>query len=384
MTVFYPFKISPYFNAEAVAAALLGGLLLGVSVAFKTSVTGQVLGVSGSTRGFIRHPSAASGAFILGLILAGIFMARSYGGFEPIAPRDMSSAHTARVYCRFVFGGLLVGFGTALGNGCTSGHGLTGLARLSLRSWIAVPCFMFWAKVVGTLSGSLRDLPPDHSVEMSLPKWRKALAASLISVAVLLMIMGAAILAKPLSRFEDRPEVLNHLKAVAEFCSGLTFGIGLAVSTMVRPSKVTGFLDWGSGAWDPTLAFVMGGALCVTFPFFQVLERRYTTPILGGTFGLPPKGKMPDVPLVVGTSLFGIGWGTCGMCPGPAWVALGGFQGPGVLAMIAGMLSGTSLWVLWQRLRGGGQCQVTPGAEVAKTDVEVISIDAGGPKAAGP
>lgn len=99
-----------------------------VSVAFKTSVTGQVLGVSGSTRGFIRHPSAASGAFILGLILAGIFMARSYGGFEPIAPRDMSSAHTARVYCRFVFGGLLVGFGTALGNGCTSGHGLTGLA----------------------------------------------------------------------------------------------------------------------------------------------------------------------------------------------------------------------------------------------------------------
>jgi len=356
----YKFGISEHFDGEAVAAAALGGLLLGVSVMFKTSVTGQVLGVSGSTRKLINAPNTASFAFILGLVLAGIIMSRTYGGFEPIPPVNRSNEQLVRVYLRFVLGGICVGFGTALGNGCTSGHGLTGLARLSIRSWFAVPNFMFWAALVGTLSGSLSEMPTNAATELSAPGWQTAMAVSFVSIAVLLLILGAAILAKPLTRFADKPDILDHLKAVAEFFSGSSFGLGLAISTMARPSKVAGFLDIASGAWDPSLAFVMGGALCVTFPFFQILERKFTTPVLGGTFGLPPRMNLPDVELVAGTTLFGIGWGTCGMCPGPGWVAVGAWDGEGAIAMMLGMVCGTGLWVVQKRIRDRNANMVKP------------------------
>jgi len=95
------------------------------------------------------------------------------------------------------------------------------------------------------------------------------------------------------------------------------------ISSMARPSKIAAFLDLGSGAWDPSLAFVMACALLLTFPCFQILERRTSpyTPLLGGTMGLP-KTKPVDLPLFLGSVLFGFGWGLCGICPGPLWVLL--------------------------------------------------------------
>ena len=104
---------------------------------------------------------------------------------------------------------------------------------------------------------------------------------------------------------------------VAALASGALFGAGLAVSTMTDRSVVLGFLDI-RGAWDPTLAFVMGGALAVAAPAFRLTLRR-TSPALGGEFRVP-KGDSIDRRLLAGAAIFGIGWGLAGFCPGPVLV----------------------------------------------------------------
>jgi len=165
-------------------------------------------------------------------------------------------------------------------------------------------------------------------------------------MAVLLIFVAAAPALHKLLR-PSAPEALE-LKVLAELASGLIFGCGLAVSTMVRPSKVAGFLDLGSGAWDPSLPFVMGGALCITFPFFQILERAtLPAPLLGGRIYLPPREKPVDRDIVLGSALFGVGWGTCGMCPGPMWVAFGANPSMDMCLAVLGMLCGMYTHVIW-------------------------------------
>lgn len=100
---------------------------------------------------------------------------------------------------------------------------------------------------------------------------------------------------------------------------GLIFGFGLALSHMADPNKVLGFLD-PIGHWDPSLALVMGGALLVTLPGFWLL-RRWQKPLLGQTMHWPTASGI-DSKLVIGSALFGIGWGIAGYCPGPALAVL--------------------------------------------------------------
>ena len=127
--------------------------------------------------------------------------------------------------------------------------------------------------------------------------------------------------------------------ALFAFVAGLVFGIGLIVSQMASPAKVIGFLDV-AGRWDPSLAFVMCGAIAVAAIGFALAGRRPTT-LLGTPF-LLPSTRIIDARLVGGALLFGIGWGLGGFCPGPAFVALGAGQVKAfvfVAAMLAGMLA---------------------------------------------
>ena len=108
-------------------------------------------------------------------------------------------------------------------------------------------------------------------------------------------------------------------RTLAALACGLLFGLGLAISGMMNPAKVIGFLDV-AGDWDPTLAFVMGGALLVAMPAYRmILTRR--RPVLAGSFSLPEKARL-DAPLTLGSALFGVGWGLVGFCPGPAVAAV--------------------------------------------------------------
>lgn len=125
---------------------------------------------------------------------------------------------------------------------------------------------------------------------------------------------------------------------ISEFVVGLIFGIGLILSGMTDPGKVIGFLDL-FGAWDPSLALVMGGAILVGAFAFALAKKRTTT-FLGGALHLPDARDI-DKRLLLGSLIFGVGWGLAGFCPGPAIVSLGAGQPKAVvfvLAMLAGML----------------------------------------------
>ena len=108
--------------------------------------------------------------------------------------------------------------------------------------------------------------------------------------------------------------------SLSTFIAGLIFGVGLTISQMINPAKVLAFLDI-SGDWDPSLAFVMGGALITTFIGYKFILRN-STPLFEKGFQLPTR-KDIDAPLIIGASLFGIGWGLVGLCPGPAISGVG-------------------------------------------------------------
>ena len=105
------------------------------------------------------------------------------------------------------------------------------------------------------------------------------------------------------------------MNKIISLFSGLIFGLGLTLSSMTNPAKVIGFLDITEN-WDPSLMFVMIGAIVICFPVFYIL-RNNTKPLFASRFELP-KIKKIDSQLIFGSALFGVGWGTVGLCPGPA------------------------------------------------------------------
>lgn len=138
------------------------------------------------------------------------------------------------------------------------------------------------------------------------------------------------------------------MQRIVEFALGLLFGLGLILAGMTDPGKVIGFLDL-AGAWDPSLALVMGGAIAVGVGAFAVARRR-TTALLGGPMRLPRGGDV-DRRVVVGSLVFGVGWGLAGFCPGPALVALGAGHWQAAL-FTAAMLAGMGLHDLGNRQAG--------------------------------
>ena len=127
-------------------------------------------------------------------------------------------------------------------------------------------------------------------------------------------------------------------KTVSAFAVGLLFGIGLLVSGMANPAKVLAFLDV-TGHWDPSLAFVMAGAVAVSAAGYRVARRR-GRPVLAPRLEIPTRRDL-DPRLLVGAALFGVGWGLVGLCPGPALTILSVVPAPAatfVAAMAVGML----------------------------------------------
>ena len=134
---------------------------------------------------------------------------------------------------------------------------------------------------------------------------------------------------------------------IASLFCGLVFGAGLLISGMVQPTKVLAFLDI-FGAWDPSLAIVMVAALAVSVPGFMLAKRR-AQPILAPECLWPTKKEL-DRPLIIGSTLFGIGWGLVGLCPGPALENLATLS-PAVIVFVVAMAAGMVLHDLWQTYR---------------------------------
>ncbi len=130
------------------------------------------------------------------------------------------------------------------------------------------------------------------------------------------------------------------MRHLAVFIAGLLFSAGLTVSGMINPAKVVGFLDL-FGDWDPSLAFVMAGAVAVNFIGHRLVTKR-SRPLFADKFAIPTRREI-DAELIIGASLFGVGWGLVGLCPGPAVAALGVSPAAAslfVAAMLIGMAAG--------------------------------------------
>lgn len=290
----------------------------------------------------------------------------------------------------YLLGGFFVGFGTRLGNGCTTGHGICGMARLSKRSFSAVATFMVSAIATANL------VAPDNA---ALAKYTAFLRTDKpfelfnrwIGVGVIAPIVVASGYAlynlhkayrlisddesekKPVEgvveegevqeadyndtekttlpkadenydslevepkftskkKMPNRQERVNIMDGVSKLkpaaVAGLTFSTGLALSGMVKPSKILGFLNlflFEKGTWDPTLLMVMAGGSVVSWISYQfvsgygIIRNSYAMecPRRSSSFVIPTN-KNIDAQLIVGSMFFGIGWGTAGLCPGPA------------------------------------------------------------------
>ncbi|NDV85468.1 YeeE/YedE family protein [Aurantimonas aggregata] len=138
------------------------------------------------------------------------------------------------------------------------------------------------------------------------------------------------------------------MRPLLGFLAGLLFGVGLVVAGMSDPAKVLNFLDI-FGRWDPSLAFVMGGAAVTTFIGYRVVLSRLQRPLILAEFQIPTRQDI-DRDLLVGAAIFGIGWGIGGFCPGPAWTSLA-LGAPGTLIFLPAMLAGMAIATLLRERR---------------------------------
>lgn len=232
----------------------------------------------------------------------------------------------------YALAGLFVGFGTKLSNGCTSGHGICGLARFSKRSLAAVATFMTTGMLTAVLTASDSILSPYLSL-----LWTGDASAERFpghGIYLSLASLAAAAMAPYFHRGCESKD--DRAKLMPSALAGSLFAAGLYVSTMVVQSKVFGFLQinhLSRGTWDPTLAAVMGGGLVMSMLGYQFVEgyglpssTKLKKPVCMSDdcrFGIPTNTVI-DWQLLLGAACFGIGWGIAGACPGPA-VSLAGF-----------------------------------------------------------
>jgi len=311
--------------------ALCGGALLGVAVIGKLALSGRVLGVSGAFKGLMggkREPWRV--AFVAGLLTAGA-SARAIGVVDDAT--SMAMVSEIRAACA----GALVGFGAALGRGCTSGHGIVGNSRMSARSMVYTVTFMIAGACAATFART-NDALGVNSMASALAKgavaptkedlelWGKIAVASVAAFAGAYAYIdhhvkkaggeGKNTIAHP-------PESKKHvIDVVVDSLAGFVFGIGLAISGMISPAKVSGFLSVTEKSFDPSLLFVMGGAMALTAPGIRYIRAHtgvHRPKASYNEFDFP-KNKKIDQNLLLGGLLFGTGWGLAGVCPGPAVV----------------------------------------------------------------
>jgi uncharacterized membrane protein YedE/YeeE len=298
--------------------AVVGGCFIGVASGTAMLSSSRVAGCSGGLRSLVEFKSLTGDdgwkvAFGLGLVLAGVGMRQYLPAVLEAAPRASAT---------LAVGGLAVGLGTSWANGCTSGHGLSGLSKLSLRSLVAVCTFMGVGMATRTLQTGL-------SFSMVPLVTSSAVLGHVVKLA---LGFGGAL---PLVHYAAPEPVRQLLHAL---WSGACFGVGLAVGGMARPSAVSGALS--PAALDLTLWTLFTTALAVTFGLYRLAEAH------GLSAARADAAQSFDITnkLIAGSVLFGVGWALTGLCPGPLMVGLGAHvTAPGLLLVLAAFAAGAKL-----------------------------------------
>lgn len=363
------------------ATGIGGGIIIGLSAAILLLVSGNILAASCISSSTITSPYKAltDPSIAWKLLFLSSFLILSNTVLGPHFSYDERSVEDLRIpivsFYGYLLSGFFTGFGTRLGNGCTSGHGICGMARLSKRSIVAVVIFMgtAWGTATLTAPGVPFDNITDflRTDEVPTTFYNRWLGFGVSMSFVVLTLCALYNLWRTKERnirvgvksrhqeegstpqdnkgqsFQDNNQmtlpqqqeaeddvhvVINDSihKLIPAGVAGGIFAVGLAVSEMVLQSKVFGFLNLylfvDEGGFDPTLLTVMVGGCIISFisyqfvkPFSLFPDNPYAreSPIVARKFEIPT-GNVIDAPLIVGAFFFGVGWGIGGLCPGPA------------------------------------------------------------------
>ncbi|KAL7424805.1 hypothetical protein Q5752_000489 [Cryptotrichosporon argae] len=290
---------------------LFGGLLLHISSSSLLHATGRVLGISGVLDGALFGDRAGwRWALLAGLAAAPALV---HALRVPGLPDAGVDSWAALGPARLALAGFLVGLGAKVGSGCTSGHFLCGVSRLSKRSIVATATFFMTAVTTAhVFPVPLAEARPAYTLAPVSKHESRYLLPLLVGFMAAHVALGALLRAYPVRALAPLPYLL----------AGTTFGAGLVVSGMVAPLKVLGFLrllpPWHS--FDPSLALVVVGGVLPNALDYARAARRASLP--WETWRVPSRTDV-DARLVAGAAVFGVGWGLCGVCPGPAVVTVG-------------------------------------------------------------
>lgn len=320
-------------NIDLVSASI-GGLIIGVSSAGYLYFTGRLTGISG----FVENVCSSApwgDKFWSWSHLCGLLSAGYYYSLHHALPTSRAS------YTTLAIGGLCVGLGTRLGSGCTSGHGICGLSRMSPRSLTAVLTFM----TSGAITAYLNRV---YVIDTLLPHLANPFASfPTYAPPLAIVLILSALFAPSQYRNIRLPDISD---TVISYLSGLAFGAGLLISGMCDTNRVIGFLDFSSPyGWDPSLIGVMGAGVVTTLVTFHSYYYAQLQSFLNNIsfrnslkMGTHADNMKIDMKLIAGSALFGVGWGLTGMCPGPALVSFGG-GGENAAAFLPYLLGGMAL-----------------------------------------
>ncbi|KAF2203848.1 YeeE/YedE family integral membrane protein-like protein [Delitschia confertaspora ATCC 74209] len=297
----------------------VGAVLLHQATSVLLYQNGSILGASGLLRKLFAVPSKETIAFFAGMAMSFLPLKLFLPELLPVYPSAPSSVQA----CLTTVGiGLLVGLGTKLSNGCTSGHMLCGLARLSGRSLIAVATFFPIAILTHHLA---HPSIYTEACPVGTPCYTATYPPQSTIFSIILLaastILAAQIIPRIIARTESQESksYASPARQATQFFSGLEFGLGLHISGMSNPSKTLGFLSFPKlDAWDPSLALVM---LFGVLPnMIEIQSKGFKNPpAFDKGYNVPTKTiKDTDWKFVLGAAMFGVGWGLCGVCPGPA------------------------------------------------------------------
>jgi len=322
-------------------SGLGGGAMIGLAAANLLIFNGDIMGASGIISSLaldplksFRDPSQFWKAVFITSFLIMTWLLSST--FDLAQVRELSRPTSLLGYG---LAGLTVGFGTKLGNGCTSGHGICGLARLSRRSFAAVMTFMATAILTAYVTEPTAPWAAHTEFLRTSSAEGNGGSGKAMTEAAMILIAAFVLFTLSMPFFVLKNSTTDEWKKNGSaIVSGLLFAAGLSVSGMVYPYKVHGFLNITGikdGSWDPTLAMVMLGGVVVSFLSYQLVEG-YSCIISTKSCTLQsplalsrdcqfniPKNQVIDHQLILGAIMFGIGWGIAGVCPGPAFFQAG-------------------------------------------------------------